>query len=221
MQVSCIVLFFEEKLLFVREYKNGSYSVMPFIISSTLISLPFLLVISVLGGLLLFGILPGIWFFDGLAVFCLVYFLCLVISECLAMLFIFVFDEITVSIAFYCLVNSFFMIINSHSIKKFNLKSFWYWISFLNYYKYGYEIIVYYNLKPFFFECDTDVKDKCFCFFRRENMDQCRMSGKDVLKYFWMDDINLGLWIFILCFMIVFLKFILYIFLKFSKKYNN
>ena len=221
MQVSCIPLFFEEKILFIREYKNGSYGVLPFIISSTLISIPFLFLIVIFNSLLLYFIIPHFYIFENFAVYVIIYFLLLLISESMAILLIFVFDTMVTSIGIYCVLHAFLMMNNSHSVKKFNMKSFWYGISFVNFYKYGYEAIVYSNFKDLSFECDLEISGDCSCFYQREDMLKCQMSGQDVLKNFWIEDINLGLWICILCCMIVFLKLWLCFYLKFSKKYNN
>lgn len=52
MSVAGIPSFLEERAVFYREKKNGLYSTLPFVLSNTLVNMPFLLVCTLLFSLI-------------------------------------------------------------------------------------------------------------------------------------------------------------------------
>jgi hypothetical protein len=98
--VNCIAIFPVERNVFYREYIDGGYSVLAFLLSYYILLFPLLLLTSILIGILLsyaVGLKSSV---DGFFLFSFVAFCYLFVGECIGVMFCAIFDDVGVSVNF-------------------------------------------------------------------------------------------------------------------------
>lgn len=218
MQVAGIPAFLEDRLMFIREYNNGSYGVLPYVISNILISIPFTALITFCFTIILY---PSVGLNSDpikAILFSVMLFLLLLTSEAMTLFISSVVPIFVAALAIVSFLNGFFMIVEGFFIRKENLPKFWIWGHYIAYHKYGFEGMLKNDVDDLSFDCsNTGV---CMCFFKRADEGVCGMTGMDVLREFGYEDVNLGLWIGILAAMFIVYKIGFFIMLKRSYKQN-
>ncbi|KAJ6498435.1 P-loop containing nucleoside triphosphate hydrolase protein [Mycena vitilis] len=215
MSVAGIPGFLEERAVYYRESKNGLYSTLPFLLSNTLVNMPFLFVCTLLFSLICYwaiGLHPG-----GAAFFRFLGFLYLAIlaaeSQMLvvaAMLPIFV-----AALAIGAFVNGFWMSVGGYFIKARSLPRFWYYsFHYMDYQRYAFELLANSDFRGLTFNCVTTLNGTCTCAYPSSTPDTCTVSGADVLSYLDVLDISYGSWAAILLGIIVIYRVALYFALK-------
>ena len=218
MQVAGIPAFLEDRLMFIREYNNGSIGVLPYIISNTLISIPFIALITFCFTVILY---PSVGLNEDAFkafIFALCLFLLLMTSEAMTIFISSIIPIFVAALAIVSFLNGFFMIVTGYFIRVENLPKFWLWGHYIAYHKYGFEAMVHNDIDDLNFDCN-ETKG-CMCYFERANESICKMTGDDVLTEFGYEDVNLWLWIGIIAIMFVIYKIGFFIMLKRSYKQN-
>ncbi|KAJ6542947.1 P-loop containing nucleoside triphosphate hydrolase protein [Mycena capillaripes] len=219
MSVAGIPGFLEERSVYYRETKNGLYSTLPFVLSNTLVNMPFLFICTVLFTLICYwaiGLHPG-----GSAFFRFLAFLYLAIlaaeSQMLvvaAMLPIFV-----AALAIGAFVNGFWMSVGGYFIKARSLPRFWFYsFHYMDYQRYAFELLTNSDFRGLTFKCVTLVNGTCTCAYPSSTPETCTVSGADVLDYLDIGRISYGKWAAILIGITIIYRIALYFALKARSK---
>ncbi|KAJ7742944.1 P-loop containing nucleoside triphosphate hydrolase protein [Mycena maculata] len=215
MSVAGIPGFLEERSVYYRETKNGLYSTLPFVLSNTLINMPFLFVCTVLFTLISYwaiGLHPG-----GAAFFRFLAFLYLAILAAESqMLIIASFLPIFVAaLAIGAFVNGFWMSVGGYFIKARSLPRFWFYsFHYMDYQRYAFELLTNSDLRGLTFKCVTSVNGSCVCAYPSSTPETCTVSGVDVLDYLDIGHISYGKWAAILITITLIYRILLYFALK-------
>ncbi|KAJ7636811.1 P-loop containing nucleoside triphosphate hydrolase protein [Roridomyces roridus] len=217
MSVAGIPGFLEERAVYYRETKNGLYTTLPFVLSNTLVNLPFLFLCTLLFTLISYwaiGLHPG-----GRAFFRFLGFLYLALLAAESqMLIIASFIPIFVAaLAIGAFVNGFWMSVGGYFIKARSLPRFWYYsFHYMDYQRYAFELLTNSDLRGLTFKCGTTtgINSTCACAYPSSTPETCTVSGADVLRYLEIGDIDYGKWAAILVGITIIYRIGLYLALK-------
>lgn len=139
MSVAGIAGFLEERLLFIREYSNGSYSVISYVLANTIVMIPFIFVITFFFTIILY---PSAGLNDDpkrATIFGIFMFVLLLVAESMTLFISSVLPIFVAALAITSFMNGFFMILEGFFIRYDNLPKFWIWGHYWAYHKYGFE----------------------------------------------------------------------------------
>ncbi|KAJ7088263.1 P-loop containing nucleoside triphosphate hydrolase protein [Mycena epipterygia] len=211
MSVAGIPGFLEERAVYYRETKNGLYSTLPFVLSNTLVNMPFLFVCTLLFTLISYwaiGLHPG-----GAAFFRFVAFLYLSIlaAESQMLIVAAVLPIFVAALAIGSFVNGFWMSVGGYFIKARSLPRFWFFsFHYMDYQRYAFELLTNSDLRGLTFTCS----DACVCAYPSSTPDTCTVSGDDVLRYLEIADISYAKWAAIVIGITIIYRIALYFALK-------
>jgi len=215
MSVAGIPGFLEERAVYYRETKNGLYSTLPFVLSNTLVNMPFLFVCTVLFTLISYwaiGLHPG-----GAAFFRFLAFLYLAIlaAESQMLIIASLIPIFVAALAIGAFVNGFWMSVGGYFIKARSLPRFWFFsFHYMDYQRYAFELLTNSDLRGLTFECVTLVNGSCACAYPSSTPETCTVSGADVLGYLDIGSISYGKWAAILIAITVIYRIGLYLALR-------
>ncbi|KAF9043399.1 P-loop containing nucleoside triphosphate hydrolase protein [Panaeolus papilionaceus] len=200
MSVAGIPAFLEERAVYLRESKNGLYTTLPFVLSNTLVNIPFLFVCTVVFTLICYwaiGLHPGAAAFFRFVGFL---FLPLLVAESQAAVVASLLPVFVAALAIAAFLNGFWMSVGGYFIKARSLPRFWYFsFHFMDFQKYAFELL-------------TNVRSECFLSrselnispvqsdFRGLNFScetqpkKCTVSGENVLSYLEIGSISYEKW---------------------------
>ncbi|KAJ6457693.1 P-loop containing nucleoside triphosphate hydrolase protein [Mycena sanguinolenta] len=215
MSVAGIPGFLEERAVYYRESKNGLYTTLPFVLSNTLVGMPFLFVCTLLFTLISYwaiGLHHG-----GPAFFRFVAFLYLAIlvAESQMLVIAALMPIFVAALAIGAFVNGFWMSVGGYFIKARSLPRFWFYsFHYMDYQRYAFELLTNSDLRGLTFSCNND----CVCAYPSSTPETCTVSGADVLSYLDIGDIGYGKWAAILLGIFVIYRLGLYFALKARSK---
>ncbi|KAJ7455553.1 P-loop containing nucleoside triphosphate hydrolase protein [Mycena latifolia] len=195
MSVAGIPGFLEERSVYYRETKNGLYSTLPFVLSNTLINMPFLFICTLLFTLISYwaiGLHPG-----GGAFFRFLAFLYLAIlaAESQMLIIASLLPIFVAALAIGAFVNGFWMSVGGYFIKARSLPRFWYYsFHYMDYQRYAFELLTNSDFRGLSFKCVTVVNGSCVCAYPSSTPETCTVSGADVLNYLDIGYISYGKW---------------------------
>ena len=111
MSVAGIPAFLEDRLLFIREYSNGSYSVAAYVMANTLIMIPFIFLISFCFVLILYPSADLNNDADRAAIFGVLFFILLLVAESMSLLVSSIIPVFVAALAITSFINGFFMVV--------------------------------------------------------------------------------------------------------------
>lgn len=127
MSVAGIPAFLEERSVFIRERRNGLYGPLPFVLSNTIVTLPFLFMCSLLFTVIVYfaiGLHPGAGHFFRFLAFL---FLALFAAEAQATLISALVPIFIAALALTAFMNGFWMCVQGYFIRARSLPKFWYY----------------------------------------------------------------------------------------------
>ncbi|KAJ7462986.1 ABC-2 type transporter-domain-containing protein [Mycena latifolia] len=195
MSVAGIPGFLEERSVYYRETRNGLYSTLPFVLSNTLINMPFLFICTLLFTLISYwaiGLHPG-----GGAFFRFLAFLYLAIlaAESQMLIIASLLPIFVAALAIGAFVNGFWMSVGGYFIKARSLPRFWYYsFHYMDYQRYAFELLTNSDFRGLSFKCVTVVNGSCVCAYPSSAPETCTVSGADVLNYLDIGYISYGKW---------------------------
>ncbi|KAJ7754347.1 ABC-2 type transporter-domain-containing protein [Mycena maculata] len=211
MSVAGIPGFLEERSVCYRETKNGLYSTLPFVLSNTLINMPFLFVCTVLFTLILYW---AIGLHPGRSAFCrfLAFLYLAILAAESQMLIIASFLPIFVAaLVIGAFVNGFWMSVGGYFIKARSLPRFWFYsFHYMDYQRYAFELLANSDFCGLTFKCVTSVNGSCDCAYPSSTPETCTVSGADVLDYLGIGYISYGKWAAILIAITLIYRILLY-----------
>ncbi|KAG6826280.1 hypothetical protein H0H92_000461 [Tricholoma furcatifolium] len=142
MSVAGIPSFLEERAVYYRETKNGLYDTLPFVISNTLVNIPFLFSCTLLFTVICYwaiGLHSGpTEFFRFLAFL----FLAILVGESQVLVVASVLPVFVAALAISAFLNGFWMSVGGYFIKARSLPRFWYYsFHYMDYQKYAFELL--------------------------------------------------------------------------------
>ncbi|KAK0453564.1 P-loop containing nucleoside triphosphate hydrolase protein [Armillaria borealis] len=199
MSVAGIPSFLEERAVYYRETKNGLYTTLPFVLSNTLVNIPFLFLCTLSFTLICYwavGLHSG-----GNAFFRFLAFLLLAITAAESQVLV-VAAILPVFVAALA-IGSF--------IKSRSLPRFWYYsFHYMDYQRYAFELITNSDLRGLTFQCEKTSSGSCTCAYPSSTPDSCTVSGDDVLDYLDIRGISYASWVGIMVSIIVIYRIALY-----------
>lgn len=221
MSVAGIPAFLEERSVFLRERKNGLYGPLPFVLSNTLVTIPFLFACAVLFSVIVYwaiGLKSGAdHFFKFLAFL----FLALFAAEAQAQLISAAVPIFIAALALSAFMNGFWMCVQGYFIRARSLPRFWYYsFHFMDYQTFAFEILAKNDFVGEVFNCDSAKlpSGDCSCVFPASaetiaQYGQCKVSGQDVIDYLEFGGISIGGYAGIIVSIIVLYRVMLYLLL--------
>ncbi|KAJ3510930.1 hypothetical protein NLJ89_g4395 [Agrocybe chaxingu] len=215
MSVAGIPAFLEERSVYYRETKNGLYTTLPFVLSNTLVNIPFLFLCTLFFTVICYwaiGLHSGaVPFFRFLAFL----FLSILAAESQALVVASLLPIFVAALAISAFLNGFWMSVGGYFMRARSLPRFWYYsFHFMDYQKYAFELLTNSDLRGLTFKCSTIVNDQCICAYPTSTPASCTVSGADVLDYLDIGGISYGRWAAILTCVTVIYRIALYFALK-------
>ncbi|SJL01923.1 related to ATP-binding cassette protein (ABC) transporter [Armillaria ostoyae] len=211
MSVAGIPSFLEERAVYYRETKNGLYTTLPFVLSNTLVNIPFLFLCTLSFTLICYwavGLHSG-----GNAFFRFLAFLLLAITaaESQVLVVAAILPVFVAALAIGSFMNGFWMSVGGYFIKSRSLPRFWYYsFHYMDYQRYAFELITNSDLRGLTFQCEKTSSGSCTCAYPSSTPDSCTVSGDDVLDYLDIRGISYASWVGIMVSIIVIYRIALY-----------
>lgn len=220
MSVAGIPGFLEERLVFQRERANGSYRVGAYVLANTLVSIPFVFIIS-------FSFTAVAYYWIGLnpalnqfLTYLTFLFLALYVAESMVVFVSTLIPIFVAALTIASFMNGFFMIVQGYFVQKKNIPSAWLWGHYIDYQKYAFEAMVYNDFTGLNFTCDAPAApgNPCFCLFPNpDGPDGCSFSGDVVLEHYGYSNVHKAVWAAALINMILAYRIGTYIILRMRK----
>ncbi|KAI5251074.1 putative ABC transporter [Aureobasidium subglaciale] len=185
MAVAYVPAFLEDRAIFAKERANGLYGPLSFVVSNFLIGLPFLFLISILFATVTYWLInfrP-----DATAFFIHVMwlFLDLVAAESLVVLVSSIFPNFIIALALVAFANGLWMSVGGFLVPTGSLNVFWrYVFHYIDYQAYVFRGMMVNEFDGRIYRCAGDVVTGCSCAYESELLDQCKIDGKAVLRYY-------------------------------------
>ncbi|KAJ7246166.1 P-loop containing nucleoside triphosphate hydrolase protein [Mycena haematopus] len=215
MSVAGIPGFLEERAVYYRESKNGLYTTLPFVLSNTLVGMPFLFVCTLLFTLISYwaiGLHSGAPAFFRFLAFL---YLAILVAESQMLVIAALMPIFVAALAIGAFVNGFWMSVGGYFIKARSLPRFWFYsFHYMDYQRYAFELLTNSDLRGLTFTCDNN----CVCAYPSSTPETCTVSGADVLAYLDIGDIVYGKWAAIMVGIFVIYRIGLYFALKARSK---
>eukprot|EP00245_Coleochaete_scutata_P004280 TRINITY_DN16642_c0_g1_i1.p1 TRINITY_DN16642_c0_g1~~TRINITY_DN16642_c0_g1_i1.p1 ORF type:complete len:645 (+),score=134.10 TRINITY_DN16642_c0_g1_i1:25-1935(+) len=164
-------IFLKERQIFIRETSRGAYRTSSYVVSNTVVFLPFFFILSLVSGVAAYFLVNLVRQADAFFFFCFVVFLCLVLSNSYVIFlsafvpnFITGNTIITATTAFFFLFSGFF-------IPRENIPDYWIWFHYISSFKYPLELLQWNEFTKL-------PKDSCFA---RNANNVCTMTPQTVL----------------------------------------
>ncbi|KAJ7055552.1 P-loop containing nucleoside triphosphate hydrolase protein [Mycena amicta] len=191
MSVAGIPSFLEERAVYYRESKNGLYTTLPFVLSNTLVNMPFLFLCTLLFSIISYwaiGLHSGAPAFFRFLAFL---YLAILAAESQVQIVAALMPIFVASLAIGAFVNGFWMSVGGYFIKARSLPRFWFYsFHYMDYQKFAFELLANSDLRGLTFRC----VDACTCAYPSSTPETCTVSGADVLAYLDVGSISYGSW---------------------------
>ncbi|KAJ7806621.1 P-loop containing nucleoside triphosphate hydrolase protein [Mycena leptocephala] len=219
MSVAGIPGFLEERSVYYRETKNGLYSTLPFVLSNTLVNMPFLFICTLLFTLISYwaiGLHPG---GDAFFRFLIFLYLAILAAESQMVVVAALMPIFVAALAIGAFVNGFWMSVGGYFIKARSLPRFWFYtFHYMDYQRYAFELLTNSDLRGLTFQCGTLVNGSCVCAYPSSTPETCTISGADILGYLEIGDISYGKWAVIIIGITILYRTALYFALRIHSK---
>ncbi|KAJ6488902.1 P-loop containing nucleoside triphosphate hydrolase protein, partial [Mycena sanguinolenta] len=185
--------FLEERSVYYRE-TNGLYSTLPFVLSNTLVNMPFLFICTVLFTVISYwtiGLHTGSAAFFRFLAFL---YLAILAAESQILVIASLLPIFVAALAIGAFVHGFWMSVGGYFIKARSLPRFWFYsFHYMDYQRYAFELLSNSDLRGLTFSCEQ-VNGSCVCAYPSSTPDTCTVSGQDVLDYLEIGSISYGKW---------------------------
>ncbi|KAJ3272437.1 hypothetical protein HDV01_005506 [Terramyces sp. JEL0728] len=218
MAVAGIPAFLEERHVFMRESANGLYGVGSYVLSNTLISIPFVFIISISFSLVAYFLMGLQQSADKFFIFVGYLFLALMIAEAQTVFISVTIPIFVAALTITAFANGLWMVVQGFFVQKSNIPAFWrYTFHQIDFQKYAFELLVDNEFRGLTFDCDGTAPN-CACMYESVLNDQCRFTGEDVLSHYDYADISYWKWSVIMVSIFLFFKICTYVVLKLQSR---
>jgi len=219
MSIGGLPAFLIEKEIFIRERRNGYYTVLPFALSHSMIAVIYLSIVGVCYSAICYFAMNYNQETDRFFYFALIISLILMCAEGMAMMISAVAPGFIAGLALASAVYGAFMLMGGLVISADNIPNYWKWFSYTVLHKYAYEGLMVNEFSGSFFYCDevmddTTGKKTCQCLSPDYSGD-CIISGEEVLRVWGFEDVPKWEWVAVLIAIAVFYHFGFYLCLRF------
>lgn len=191
MAVAYIPSFLEDRASLVKDRANGLYGVTPFLISNTLIGLPFLAIIALSFALITYWLIDLNQSTQAFFRYFLFLFLDLLAAESLVVLVSSLFPIFVASLAITAFANGLFMSTGGFLVPPNILNPFYHYFFYqIDYQRFTFEALMTNEFTGRIFNCDSS----CFCMYNTSLADKCQISGEGVLGYLGYGNVGLFKW---------------------------
>ncbi|CAG8650269.1 6595_t:CDS:2 [Funneliformis caledonium] len=198
MSVAGIPGFLEERLVFQRERSNRFYSVGPYVLANTLISIPFLMIVTLSFSVFAYPMIGLHGGMEKITNFLVFLFLSLLVAESMVVFISAVIPIFVAALAIVAFANGFFMVVEGYFVTKKNIPKAWKWAHYVDYQKYAFEGIVKNDLSGLTFLCEK-TDQGCFCLHGGETaIKNCNFSGQNILDDLGYGEVVIYKWVFAL-----------------------
>ncbi|CAI2169225.1 14554_t:CDS:2 [Funneliformis geosporum] len=196
MSVAGIPGFLEERLVFQRERSNRFYSVGPYVLANTLISIPFLMIVTISFSVFAYPMIGLQGGMEKVTNFLIYLFLSLLVAESMVVFISAVIPIFVAALAIVAFANGFFMVVEGYFVSKKNIPKAWKWAHYVDYQKYAFEGIVKNDLTGLTFLCEKTDQPDCFCLHGGQSAsERCNFSGQDILDDMGYGEVVISKWV--------------------------
>jgi ABC-type multidrug transport system permease subunit len=181
MSAAGIPAFIEQKEVYDRETSNAFYDVLPYVLSNTLVSLPFLLFTGVIYTSIAYPLIqlhPG---FNRIAKFYISLFLCIYTAESIALIISAIFPVFIIALVVNSCTIGLFTVVQGYLVSINTLPPWLRWAHCIAFQTYGFEMMLGNDFPGLMFSCAPTV-DGCFCSIPSSYNSVCQISGQDALN---------------------------------------
>jgi ABC-type multidrug transport system permease subunit len=219
MSAAGIPSFIEDKAVYDRETSNAVYDVLPYVLSNTFISLPFISLNAIIYTIMVYPLIhlhPG---FIKMVKFGLSLFLSVYTAETIILTVSAVFPIFVIALSISALIMGFFTIVLGFLASTEQLPVFWLWAHYISYETYGFEMMIENDFPGLMFSCAPipSSSSDCFCSIPSSFNSICQFSGQDVLNAYGYPSIDYWSWFVVLIAQIIGYRFLLFAILWLKK----
>ncbi|CAG8444580.1 68_t:CDS:2, partial [Cetraspora pellucida] len=196
MSVAGIPGFLEERLVFQRERGNNFYSVGPYVLANTIISIPFVMIIAASFTVVAYPMIGLNSGFGNAILFCLYLFLALIVAESMVVFISAIIPIFVAALTLVAFANGFFMVVEGYFVRRDKIPKALKPFHYVDYQKWAFEGIIQNDFIGLTFNCDkiSDNPIKYDCKYGDLSGNSSTFTGKDVLDSFGYDEIRLATW---------------------------
>ncbi|CAG8435922.1 8602_t:CDS:2 [Ambispora gerdemannii] len=212
--------FLEERYLFQRERANRFYSVGPYVLANTLVSIPFICIITISFACVMYPTVELHSGFDRVAIFTGILFLSLLAAESMVVLIASIFPQFISALCMAAFFNGFWMMSAGYIVRPPDIPAGWKWAHYMDYQKYAYEAIIYNDLSGLTFNCEKLSNEtgggikQYNCYYGDKSGSSAQFSGEDVLRDLGYDSVKIWLWAIMLVVIMIVCRILFYIILR-------
>eukprot|EP01135_Chromosphaera_perkinsii_P006886 Nk52_evm41s621 gene=Nk52_evmTU41s621 len=214
MSVAAIPAFIEDKLVFERERANGAYSTLAYVVSNTIVSLPFVFITALAFSAIAYPLMDLHSGADHFFTYLAVLFLSLYVAESMVVFISSVIPIFVAALAIAAFANGFFMVVQGFFVKKDNIPNYWIWGNYISYQTYGFQALVKNDFPGLLFKCGQTCSIP-------STLNPLYFTGDDVLVQYDYEDVKVWEQIIILVAMVVIYRFLFYLTLVFKNGRRN
>ncbi|CAG8527463.1 4839_t:CDS:2 [Ambispora gerdemannii] len=222
MSVAGIPGFLEERLVFQRERANGFYSVGPYVLANTIISIPFVFIIALSFTVVAYPMIGLNAGFEHATLFCVFLFLALIVAESMVVFIAAIIPIFVAALTIAAFANGFFMVVEGYFVRRDAIPKGWKWAHYIDYQKWAFEGIIQNDFIGLTFDCRQMPENTTMysCYYGDKTGNSATFTGKDVLDDFGYTEINLVLWALALIGLMLVLRFGFYLVLRMKRARN-
>eukprot|EP00667_Euglena_gracilis_P003827 EG_transcript_3838 len=216
MAVAGIPGFLEERSVIMREIQNGYYNSLAYVVSSSVVMLPFL----ALGAFLYCAIA---YWLEGLHkdarqffTYCGIFFSSIWCAENAMLVFPALVPNFVVALTFASFFNGFVMMLQGYFVRYADIPKFWVWGHYFSYQKYAFEAMCRNEFDGLIFDClkDQTTNFTCSCTYIDDLNPQCQFRGETVMKNRSYNDVCVPCWTFVMIGMAIGFRIVFWILME-------
>ncbi|RIB12474.1 P-loop containing nucleoside triphosphate hydrolase protein [Gigaspora rosea] len=196
MSVAGIPGFLEERLVVTRERANNFYSVGPYVLANTIISIPFVMIIAASFTAVAYPMIGLHSGFDHALIFYLYLFLALIVAESMVVFISAIIPIFVASLTLVAFANGFFMVVEGFFVRRDKIPKALKWAHYIDYQKWAFEGIIRNDFYGLDFNCEPipGSSGKYHCLHGDLTGNSSTFTGKDVLDSYGYTEIQLVKW---------------------------
>ncbi|KEF61061.1 uncharacterized protein A1O9_02626 [Exophiala aquamarina CBS 119918] len=183
MAVAYVPSVIEDLWTFNKEYANGLYGPLSFMVANFLIGIPWLLLITLIFSVITYWLSNFHATASGFWIWVLFLFLDLLAAESLVVLFSSIFPIFVVALAAIAFANGLWMSVGGFLVPMGTLNVFWkYVFHYIDYQAYVFQAMMVNQFKNTVYDCDPTGQSSYYCMYKSDLQDQGKIRGTAVLE---------------------------------------
>ncbi|CAG8488487.1 3337_t:CDS:2, partial [Scutellospora calospora] len=195
MSIAGIPGFLEERLLFQRERGNNFYSVGSYVLANTIISIPFVMIITTSFAVFAYPMIGLNGGATNATIYYVLLFLAVYVSESMVVFISSIIPIFVASLAIVAFSNGFFVMVEGF-LRNNEIPIYLKWAHYIDYQKWAFEGIIQNEFIGLTFDCDKISNNpvQYHCIYGDLTGNKGNFTGKDVLDSYGYTDINILIW---------------------------